>query len=82
MKRKEKRRFCALLLAFVLLACMLAGCGSSAADSRQIVRIGHNQSTNHPTHIALLAFEASLGTNTMWRFSPVSCWAPRTKWYS
>lgn len=49
MKRKEKRRFCALLLAFVLLACMLAGCGSSAADSRQIVRIGHNQSTNHPT---------------------------------
>ena len=57
MKRKEKRRFCALLLAFVLLACMLAGCGSSAADSRQIVRIGHNQSTNHPTHIALLAFE-------------------------
>lgn len=57
MKRKEKKRVGALLLAFVLLACMLAGCGSSAADSRQIVRIGHNQSTNHPTHIALLAFE-------------------------
>ena len=57
MKRKEKKRVCALLLAFVLSACTLAGCGSSAEDGRQIVRIGHNQSTNHPTHIALLAFE-------------------------
>ncbi len=57
MKRKEKKRVCALLLAFVLSACTLAGCGSSAEDGRQIVRIGHNQSTNHPTHIALVAFE-------------------------
>lgn len=33
------------------------GCGASASDGRQIIRIGHNQSTNHPTHIALVAFE-------------------------
>ena len=57
MKLREKKRVGALLLAFVLSACTLAGCGSSAEDGRQIVRIGHNQSTNHPTHIALLAFE-------------------------
>lgn len=33
----------------------LTGCGSSG--SVRIVRIGHNQSTNHPTHIALVAFQ-------------------------
>lgn len=33
----------------------LAGC--SGADHKRIVRIGHNQSTNHPTHIALTAFK-------------------------
>ena len=35
-----------------------AGCsGSSASDDKYIIRIGHNQSTNHPTHTGLLAFE-------------------------
>lgn len=55
-----KKRFCtvALTLAVTLSLGSLAGC-SSASDSsgRQIIRIGHNQSTNHPTHIALVAFE-------------------------
>lgn len=45
------------ILLFVCLAALtllMAGCGSS--DSRRIVRIGHNQSTNHPSHTALVAF--------------------------
>lgn len=36
---------------------MLTGCGASGgADHRRIIRIGHNQSTSHPTHIGLTAF--------------------------
>jgi len=45
-----------LILAGLMLL-TLAGCGSTAEDDRQIIRIGHNQSTSHPTHIALLALE-------------------------
>ena len=37
-----------------LLAVTLAGCAQS---EKKIVRIGHNQATDHPTNIALLAFE-------------------------
>ncbi len=51
----KTRRNWALLLVLVLVASMFAGCGS--ADSKQIVRIGHNQSTAHPSHIAMVAFE-------------------------
>ena len=42
----------ALLLA--VLAAFLRGC---AAPERTLVRVGHNQATDHPTHLALLAFE-------------------------
>lgn len=45
----------ALLLTAAMVCMPLAGCSSS--DSRRIIRIGHNQSTNHPTHIALTAFK-------------------------
>ena len=45
---------CALVCTVALLLCVLTGCGSE--ESVQIIRIGHNQSTNHPTHIALAAF--------------------------
>jgi len=38
----------------MLFALVLAGCGSS--DTRRIIRIGHNQSETHPTHIGLTAF--------------------------
>lgn len=41
-------------LSTCLLAATLAGCGQS---EKKIVRIGHNQATDHPTNIALLAFE-------------------------
>lgn len=34
----------------------LTGCGD-ADDGKRIIRIGHNQSESHPTHIALAAFQ-------------------------
>lgn len=43
--------FCALMLVVM----SMSGCGST--EQKRIVRIGHNQSTNHPTHIALTAFK-------------------------
>ena len=45
----------------ILLSMILMGCGS--ADERRIIRIGHNQSTNHPTHIALAAFQDYIAEN-------------------
>ena len=54
---KRTFRAAAMVAASVLLTAVLGGCGASASDGRQIIRIGHNQSTNHPTHIALVAFE-------------------------
>ena len=55
---KKRIRVFALALAAVLALGTLAGCSSSsAADDKYIIRIGHNQSTNHPTHTGLLAFE-------------------------
>ena len=60
---KKRIRALALALAAVLALGTLAGCGSaSAADGKYIIRIGHNQSTNHPTHTGLLAFEEYIET--------------------
>ena len=56
MNRKNKFRAAACMAARALAAGALTGC-QSAGDDRRIIRIGHNQSTNHPTHIALAAFE-------------------------
>lgn len=51
-----KKRTLGILLCLVITGTMvLSGCGS--AEQKRIVRIGHNQSTTHPTHIALLAFQ-------------------------
>lgn len=49
--RKSHVLFCVL----ALMVCVLGGCGSNSSEQR-IVRIGHNQSTNHPSNIALEAF--------------------------
>jgi len=57
MKRRKTRAPCLiLLLAAVLLVSVLTGCGGQTSGVR-IVRIGHNQSTNHPTHKGLVAFQ-------------------------
>ena len=45
----------------VLVSAMLTGCGSD--DERKIIRIGHNQSSNHPTHLALVAFQEYIAEN-------------------
>lgn len=52
----EKRKKWGFLLSVMVLA-IVALTGCSSAGSQRIVRIGHNQSTNHPTHIALVAFK-------------------------
>lgn len=52
---KRKKRW-GIWLCFAMIAALgLSGCGS--AEQKRIIRIGHNQSTNHPTHIALVAFQ-------------------------
>ena len=51
----KMRRSLAVLCVLMLIAGVFAGCGG-AGSSKRIVRIGHNQSTAHPSHIALEAF--------------------------
>jgi tripartite ATP-independent transporter DctP family solute receptor len=48
-----------LLCVLALAAGLLAGCGNQ--EERRIIRIGHNQSSNHPTHLALVAFQEYIG---------------------
>lgn len=48
------------LAALGILILLLTGCSTGAGSQKQIVRIGHNQATDHPTHIALLQFEEYL----------------------
>ncbi|MGN0994561.1 MAG: TRAP transporter substrate-binding protein [Butyricicoccus sp.] len=57
MQKKRFCRFLALMLCVGLLGASLSGCSASAAGDKRIIRIGHNQATDHPTHIGLVAFE-------------------------
>lgn len=50
-----KKRLAILLSMMLIGMLFLSGCG--AEEQKRIVRIGHNQSSTHPTHIALLAFQ-------------------------
>ncbi len=52
MKRAKKL---ALMLALVLAVSVLGGCAGK--EEKRIIRIGHNQSTNHPSHLGLVAFQ-------------------------
>lgn len=54
---KRYRRIFAVMIGAGMLAAALTGCGSNGSGGRQIVRIGHNQATDHPTNVALLEFE-------------------------
>lgn len=51
------RKMLQVVLITVVAAIVLSGCGSNQESEKRIVRIGHNQSSDHPTHIALTAFE-------------------------
>lgn len=47
-----------MVLILIIAFGMFTGCSSSSGESgKTIVRVGHNQSQNHPIHISLLAFE-------------------------
>lgn len=54
---KQHRRVITALVMMGMLATALSGCGQGGGDHKQIIRIGHNQATDHPTNIALMAFE-------------------------
>lgn len=44
--------------------CLFASCGNSGPNAgKTIIRVGHNQSQNHPTHKGLLAFEKYIEDN-------------------
>lgn len=50
-----KRKLAILLC--IILSVIFAFWGCENMQQKRIIRIGHNQSTNHPTHIALVAFQ-------------------------
>lgn len=52
---KIKKRWGILFCVLCFITVGITGCQS--AEQKRIVRIGHNQSTNHPTHIGLVAFQ-------------------------
>lgn len=54
-------RILSVIALLVGMLCM-AGCGQDASQAR-IVRVGHNQSTNHPTHKGLLAFQEYINSH-------------------
>lgn len=58
------KKFITLLCVGILSAAMLlvSGCGGTQGE-KQIIRIGHNQATDHPTHIGLLAFKDYIEKN-------------------
>lgn len=61
---KRFKKVIAAVLTAVIAASLLAGCGGSGdGTDKRIVRIGHNQSSTHPTHIALTAFEEYIEEN-------------------
>lgn len=45
--------------ALIIMSLFLSACGTSAnaTNDKTIIRVGHNQSSNHPTHDGMLAFE-------------------------
>lgn len=55
---KRYKRLIAMVLMSTFVFATLSGCSSSSVEGdKVIVRIGHNQSQNHPIHLGLVAFE-------------------------
>lgn len=57
---KNKKRMLILFVIATLSTLSLTGC--TGQNQKRIVRIGHNQSTNHPTHKALVTFQDYINT--------------------
>ncbi len=55
------KRILALFLTFSVIITCFSGCVRQ--DDLRIIRIGHNQSTNHPTHKGLIAFAEHIKQN-------------------
>lgn len=53
---KHRKTIVGLSILASVACLMLSGC-SSEEQQKRIIRIGHNQSTNHPTHKGLTAFK-------------------------
>ena len=53
---RHRKKIVGLSILASVACLMLSGC-SSEEQQKRIIRIGHNQSTNHPTHIGLTAFK-------------------------
>ena len=58
-----------LIFSIIILAATFSMTGCGAASGQRIVRIGHNQSVNHPTHTALVAFQNYINENLGDRYS-------------
>lgn len=55
---RKNKRLIGMVLMLIIAFGMLTGCSTSSAEGDKIiVRVGHNQSQNHPIHVSLLAFE-------------------------
>ena len=53
------KKFISIALILTISVFGLSACTDTAStDSKRIIRIGHNQSSEHPTHIGLTAFES------------------------
>jgi len=64
--RKSNKKWVALGMVFAS-SLIVSGCTRTEAeveDLRNTIRIGHNQSTNHPTHTGMLAFEEYIEEET------------------
>lgn len=62
-----KKKACLRLSVVFTALFFIAGCTTTKAeteDLRNIIRIGHNQSTNHPTHTGMIAFEEYIEEQT------------------
>lgn len=84
-----KKKACLRLSVVFTALFFIADCTTTKAeteDLRNIIRIGCNQSTNHPTHTGMIAFEEyiedELTGNMMFRFLLMNYWVVRQIWFN
>lgn len=89
--RKPNKGLLGLVAVVVLVICgifffSMRGNVTASISEKQIIRLAHNQSSDHPTHTGMLAFEEFIeekyGTSTMSKFIQVSYWVPKPTWYN